>query len=44
MPATLYPDKGYFPWTQCLQFFTLANWYQPIFGAMNNVRMAVYLG
>ncbi len=37
-------DKGNFPGIQGLQFFTVADGQQPVFGAMQNISMAIYFG
>ena len=41
MPATFYPYQGNFSWIQFLQLLTLAHRYQPVFGTMNNIGMAI---
>ncbi len=42
MPAALYADEGDHAWVQRLQFFAVADGYQPVTGTMQDIGMAVH--
>lgn len=44
MSAAMDTDQGYPAGIYLLQCNTMADWNQPVFGAMNNVGMAFYFG
>ena len=44
MPSTMYAYECDDAWIQCLEFFAVADGYQPILCAMQNIRMAIYHG
>lgn len=41
MPSAMNADQRYFIRVDLLQSFTMPDWYEPIFGAMNDIGMAV---
>ena len=43
MATAFDPDQGYLFRIKCLQFFTVANRYQPVSCTMNDVGMATYI-
>ena len=44
MSPTGNADQGNFSWIQRLQFFAVADGKQPVFGAVQNIGMAIYFG